>query len=273
MASSVSSGSYFTAWKNRAQGNFHLMLHVGFHCLDWILFTCRASLPRILGLLQKRLLKWQPSMFCLFCCQCFSHVVYSMKFTYTLSGTCRWYKEINVISHQKQQCLYFISLAHTYAGRVINPIRLKRAHAHPWKKKAQSWQCYTFWLQLCICLYRHVHSVFLWCHCLQDSWSYKLILSAYLCDRNVEALLWLNRSFTILFISLPPREKCFLHFTVWTSAFTTGSSLPLSSLQSLSPYLEHSTCIHFSLMCRKHKLQSFPELIDVLLKSSACIRK
>lgn len=174
-----------------------------------------------------------------------------MNFTCTLSGISSWYKKICITSHQKQQYLYFISLAYPCAHRVINPVRLKRAHAHPCKKKAQSWQCYTFWPQLCICLYRHVRSVFLWCHCLQDSWSYELILSAYLCDRNVEALIWLNRSFTILFISLPPREKCFLHFTVRTSAFTTGSPLPLSSLESLSPYMEHSACTHFSLMWQK----------------------
>lgn len=91
-------------------------------------------------------------------------------------------------------------------------------------------------------------SVFIWCHCIQDSWSYKLIPSAYLCDRNVEALLWLNRSFTILFISLPPSEKCVLHFTIRTSTFTTGSFLPLSGRGFLSPYLEHSTCVYFSLM-------------------------
>lgn len=105
-----------------------------------------------------------------------------------------------------------------------------------------------FWLQLCICLDRHVHvrSVIIWYHCIQDSWSYKLILSAYLCDRNVEALVWLNRSFTILFISLLPREKCFLHFTIRTPTFITGSSLPLSRLGFLSPYLERSACIHFS---------------------------
>lgn len=91
-------------------------------------------------------------------------------------------------------------------------------------------------------------SVIIWYHCIQDSWSYKLILSGYLCDRSVEALLWLNRSFTIFFISLPPRDKYFLHFTIRTSTFTTGSSTPLSRPGFLSPCLEHSAYIHFSCM-------------------------
>lgn len=94
-----------------------------------------------------------------------------------------------------------------------------------------------FWLQLCIYLHRHVHvcCVIVWYHWIQDSCGYKLILSAYLCDRNVEAFLWLNRSFTIIFISLPPREKYFLHFMISTSTFTTGSPRPLSRLRFWSP--------------------------------------
>lgn len=108
-----------------------------------------------------------------------------------------------------------------------------------------------FWLPLCVHLYGHVHvcSVIIRYHWIQDSWSYKLILSTYLCGRNVEALLWLNRSFTIIFISLPLREKSILHFMISTSTFTTGSSLLLSRLGFFGPYLEYSACIHFSCTC------------------------
>lgn len=146
MASPVPSGNYSIAQKSKAQGNFHLTLHLGFRYPNWTVsymwsHQAIAPLPCTLRLLQRRLLKWQPSILCFFCCHCFSCVASRVNCTCTLSGTCSWYKKINIISHQKQWYLYFISLAYTCACRVVNPIRPKRAYAHPWREKAQSLQC------------------------------------------------------------------------------------------------------------------------------------
>ena len=132
---SVPSGNSLVTQKSKAQGNFHLKLHLGFHCPNWTVssvWSDQSTAPLSCTFMQqRRLVKWQPSVFCLFCCQCFSWVASSVNSTCTLSGTCSWYKKINVITHQKLLYLYFISLAYTCICRVINPIRPKRAYAHP----------------------------------------------------------------------------------------------------------------------------------------------
>lgn len=187
--------------EEQSMGGFSPKLHIGFPCRNWTVssaWSCQSISPLSfnLALQQRRLEKWQPSPFFLFCCQGFSCRASTVNFTYSLSGTCSWYKKMLFHIKSYRTCISYLLHIHTW--RVINPIRPRRAYAHPWREKAQSWQCYIFWLPLCIYLYRLVHvcSVIIWYHWIQDSWSYKLILSAYLCDRNVEALLWLNRSFT-----------------------------------------------------------------------------